>query len=83
MDVLVLDMNWHIKPAWGAYTFDKNLFPFPSETLELLHNSGLKVSCNLHDNCGITNKEEKFVDMCKALGYDVNKTTEIKFSNVD
>ncbi len=83
MDVLVLDMNWHIKPAWGAYTFDKNLLPYPNETLSLLHNKGLHVSCNLHDNSGVTNMEEKFPEMCQALGYNVNKTEKIKFSNVD
>ena len=37
LDVFVLDMDWHTKNAWTGYSWDKRLFPFPADTLELLH----------------------------------------------
>ena len=34
LDVFVLDMDWHWKPAWGSYTWDDNLFPDPADAIQ-------------------------------------------------
>lgn len=39
LDIFVLDMNWHIKDAWGAYTWDCRLFPQPSDVARTYHDT--------------------------------------------
>lgn len=53
LDLYVLDWNWHIKNAQGAYTFDANLLPFSNETLGWLKHQNLGVALNLQDGFGI------------------------------
>ena len=36
LDVFVLDMDWHMKNGWTGWTFDKQLFPYPEDTLGYL-----------------------------------------------
>jgi len=67
LDVFVLDMNWHTKNGWTGYSFDRNLFPYPRETLSFLHNKSLAVSVNLHDADGVAPYEDKYEDACKWL----------------
>ena len=57
-------MNWHIKDRWGAYTWDKNLFPYPNDTMKWLKDQGLFISFNIHDDDGIYNYEDQFVPFC-------------------
>lgn len=70
LDVFILDMNWHKKNDWSGYSWDRNLFPNPSDTMTFMHNRGLRVGANLHDATGIGNWEDKFQDVCDALGID-------------
>eukprot|EP00939_MAST-03C_sp_MAST-3C-sp1_P004520 g4520.t1 len=70
LDIFILDMNWHKKNDWSGYSWDRNLFPYPSDTLGYLHKRGLRVGANLHDATGIGNWEDRFQDVCKSLGVD-------------
>lgn len=79
VDVCILDMNWHIKNAWGAYSFDTNVFPFSNETLDWLQAKNLRVAMNLHDDNGVQKYEDKFDDMCKAMGLNPDTTSQIQF----
>eukprot|EP00825_Cyclidium_porcatum_P031628 TRINITY_DN3351_c0_g1_i2.p1 TRINITY_DN3351_c0_g1~~TRINITY_DN3351_c0_g1_i2.p1 ORF type:complete len:803 (+),score=106.51 TRINITY_DN3351_c0_g1_i2:339-2747(+) len=83
LDVYVFDMNWHVKLGWGAYSFDKNLFPFPPDMMQFLKDSGLHVAMNIHDDDGIMDFEDQFVPACQALGLDPNKTGQIKFDSCE
>ncbi|EDQ92185.1 uncharacterized protein MONBRDRAFT_5942 [Monosiga brevicollis MX1] len=83
LDVYVTDMNFHSKYHWGGYTFDKHLYPFPNDTFGWMHDQGLHLAANLHDDDGVHNTEDSFVNMCKAMGLNVDNTTEIDFSVLD
>lgn len=63
-------MNWHKKNDWSGYSWDRNLFPDPSDTMEFIHRKGLRVGANLHDATGIGNWEDKFQDVCTTLNID-------------
>uniref|UniRef100_A0A7S2WIU5 DUF5110 domain-containing protein n=1 Tax=Mucochytrium quahogii TaxID=96639 RepID=A0A7S2WIU5_9STRA len=74
LDVLVLDMNWHTKPAWGGYSWDRALWPFPEETLDNLKRQGISTLANLHDNDGVVPANEAYEELASYLGVD-NGTT--------
>ncbi len=78
LDVLVLDMDWHFKYGWGAYSWDRNNFPVPEDTLAFLKESGLVVGANLHDNSGVIREEERYEAMRKAIGWSSNTTVPFK-----
>ncbi len=76
IDVMVLDMDWHEtwslrrsnapkdefgqRIGWTGYTWQKKLFPNPSNCLQDLHNLGLKTTLNLHPASGIQPYEEPY-----------------------
>ena len=45
--------------GWTGYTWQKKLFPNPSNCLQDLHNLGLKTTLNLHPASGIQPYEEE------------------------
>lgn len=69
LDVMVIDMDWH-KPGWTGYSWDRDYFPDPEETLRWLKAQNLKVSLNLHPADGVGDNEDMFDEMFKALGRD-------------
>jgi alpha-glucosidase (family GH31 glycosyl hydrolase) len=81
LDTFILDMDWHSKQGWGGYSFDRRLFPEPSDTLVglLKEHYNLAVAVNLHDDDGIRPTEDTYYAMCKALGYDPSKQQTIPF----
>lgn len=86
LDVLVIDMGWHIgKPqlralgekdqagydlGWTGYTWNKTLFPDPKPFLKNLHEEGLKTTLNLHPASGIEPWEQAYPAMAHAMGID-------------
>lgn len=85
IDVLVIDMDWHYthgmhKDAatdhtgevvgWTGYTWNTNLFPDPKSFLDWTATRGLKIALNLHPASGIAPFEERYAQMCAALGID-------------
>ncbi|WP_445147211.1 TIM-barrel domain-containing protein [Dyella sp. Tek66A03] len=86
LDVLVIDMGWHISHdqleavgekdqsgenlGWSGYTWNKVLFPDPSSFLKKIHEEGLKVTLNLHPASGIQPWEAHYADMARAMGID-------------
>jgi alpha-glucosidase len=86
LDVLVIDMGWHISAdqlkaagekdqsghplGWSGYTWNKELFPDPDDFLKNLHAEGLKATLNLHPASGIEPWEKAYPDMAKAMGID-------------
>lgn len=49
LDMLVIDMNWHIKPWWGSYTWDKRIIPDPVGLAGWIHERGVSIGLNIHD----------------------------------
>jgi alpha-glucosidase len=86
LDVLVIDMGWHMNAGqlaaagekdqsghnlgWSGYTWNKELFPDPDDFLKNLHAEGLKATLNLHPASGIEPWEKAYPDMAKAMGID-------------
>lgn len=82
VDVLVIDMDWH-RLGWTGYSWDRDLFPDPDETLAALGDHGLRVALNLHPADGVGAHEDQFAAMCAALRLDPATTDRIPFAITD
>ncbi|MCC5845619.1 MAG: DUF5110 domain-containing protein [Verrucomicrobia bacterium] len=74
LDVLVLDMDWHLAKDWSGYTWNKDLFPDPPAFLDWCHSEGLKTTLNLHPSNGVQAFDEDYTDFAKALGHPADGT---------
>lgn len=83
LDVLILDMNWHTKNAWGGYTVDGRLWQHPGDAFGAIKQLGVHMGANLHDDDGIGNWEATFDGACAAMGLDPSKTSKINFTMVN
>lgn len=81
-DVVVIDMDWH-RLGWTGYSWDRDLFPDPTDTLRQLHDRGLRVTLNLHPADGVGSHEDAFEAMCEALALDPADTERIAFDVTD
>ncbi|MFP5204964.1 MAG: TIM-barrel domain-containing protein [Acidobacteriota bacterium] len=86
LDVLVIDMDWHLNfhqleaahekdqsgqtLGWTGYTWNKLLFPDPDDFLKQVHLDGLKATLNLHPASGIQPWEKAYPAMARAMGID-------------
>lgn len=84
LDVIVIDMDWHITfykeayagkkdpagqpPGWTGYTWDRHLFPNPMGFLSWLLFRNLRVTMNLHPASGVQPFEERYPQMATAMG---------------
>ncbi len=86
LDVLVIDMDWHVtflrdwwkkekdlageRKGWTGFTWNKSLFPDPQAFLEWVKSKGLKTTLNLHPASGIQPHEACYPAVAKAMGVD-------------
>jgi alpha-glucosidase (family GH31 glycosyl hydrolase) len=80
LDVFVLDMDWHVKPAWGAYTWDNHLFPDPKDAMLsfMKQHKGLITLANIHDDNGVVKSEAQHAAMVEMMHLPSN-TGDIPF----
>ena len=73
-------MDWHVKPAWGSYSWDKHLFPHPSENIRgyLKDTEGLITLANLHDDNGVVASEDQHKAMLQMMSLP-SSTGDIPF----
>jgi alpha-glucosidase (family GH31 glycosyl hydrolase) len=90
LSVGVVDMDWHlvdVDPAhgsgWTGYTWNRDLFPNPEKFLDELHESGLRVTLNVHPADGVRSFEEAYPAMAAALGRDPALAEPIAFDVTD
>jgi len=99
LDVLVIDMDWHISQeqlqamgtvdqsgqllGWTGYTWNKVLFPDPDAFLKTIHEDGLKATMNLHPASGIQPWEAAYPAMARAMGIDPATKKYIPFDPTD
>ena len=99
LDVLVIDMDWHINLeqlkamgetdrsgyglGWTGYTWNKVLFPDPGAFLKNLHDEGLKVTLNLHPASGIQPWDQAYAAMTQAMGIDPATKKYVPFDPTD
>ncbi len=77
----VIDMDWHITKTpdpvkygsgWTGYTWNRELFPNPTDFLADLHGRGLRTTLNLHPRDGVRAFEEQYGAFCKFLGREAD-----------
>jgi len=99
LDVLVIDMDWHINEeqlkamgetdqsgqrlGWTGYTWNKLLFPDPTAFLKNIHDEGLKATLNLHPASGIQPWEAAYPAMARAMGIDPATKKYLPFDPTD
>jgi len=99
LDVLVIDMDWHIniqqlqamgekdqsghELGWTGYTWNKMLFPDPDAFLKNLHDEGLKVTLNMHPASGVQPWEKPYDEMARAMGIDPATKKYVPFDIAD
>ena len=99
LDVLVIDMDWHLSQeqlkamgdkdqsgyqlGWSGYTWNKILFPDPDAFLKNVHEEGLKTTMNLHPASGIQPWEQAYPAMARAMGIDPATKKYIPFDPTD
>ena len=74
LDVLVVDMDWHLPGYWTGYTWNRDLFPDPEAFLAAMHARGLRVTLNLHPADGIRPHEAAYHEFAAALGMGATPT---------
>ncbi|MEI7634401.1 MAG: TIM-barrel domain-containing protein [bacterium] len=82
LDVLVVDMDWHLD-GWTGYTWNPKYFPDPAGFLKWAHDEGLRVTLNLHPADGVGKHEAAFTDVARAMGLDPAKTDKVPFDCAD
>ncbi|KAK3233298.1 hypothetical protein CYMTET_56397 [Cymbomonas tetramitiformis] len=80
LDVFVLDMDWHTKNAWGGYSWDRKVLPYPSDAMAPLKSQGLITLANLHDHDGVGAWEDQYDEFARAIGRDPNEGQHIPSS---
>ena len=99
LDVLVIDMGWHISReqleatgqvdqsnhnlGWSGYTWNPVLFPDPDDFLKKIHAEGLKTTLNLHPASGVQPWEKEYPAMARAMGIDPATRKYIPFDITD
>ncbi len=99
LDVLVIDMDWHINEkqleaagekdqsgeglGWSGYSWNKMLFPYPEEFLKNMHEEGLKATLNMHPASGVQPWESAYPAMAKAMGIDPATKKYVPFDITD
>ena len=83
LDVLVVDMDWHLPGHWTGYTWNHDLFPDPPTFLQRMHERGLRITLNLHPADGIHPHEAAYEEMALALGKPRSDRTPIPFRITD
>lgn len=93
LDVLVIDMDWHLtfpdkkgavddsghSLGWTGYTWNRNYFPEPEKFLAWAHQQGLKTTVNMHPASGVQPFEDAYPAMARAMGIDPATKQYVKF----
>jgi alpha-glucosidase len=99
LDVLVIDMDWHLTfgtkwwenkkdqsghtLGWTGYTWNKTLFPDPAGFLKWVGDQGLKKTLNMHPASGVQPHEEQYPEMARAMGIDPATKKYVPFDITD
>lgn len=99
LDVLVVDMDWHLTfgtkwwenkkdqsghtLGWTGYTWNRTLFPDPPSFLDWVGRQGLKKTLNMHPASGVQPHEEQYPEMARAMGIDPASKRFVPFDITD
>ena len=82
LDVLVVDMDWHLD-GWTGYTWNPRHFADPEGFLRWAHGEGLRVALNLHPADGVGEHEACFAEFCRAMQLDREAIQRVPFNATD
>ena len=82
LDVLVVDMDWHLA-GWTGYTWNPVYFPDPERFARWVHQQGLKLTLNLHPAAGVKPHEKAYAKVAKAMGIDPKTKKPVPFDPTD
>jgi alpha-glucosidase (family GH31 glycosyl hydrolase) len=68
LDVVVLDVDWHLG-GWCGWDWNEKFFPDPKGFLQWAHSNGLHIGANVHIE-GVSPEDSHFADLCAARGLD-------------
>lgn len=94
LDVIVMDMDWHITDVpnvkrahagqiWTGYTWDRKLLPDAEELIKWFHDQGLRVTLNDHPADGVQPHESMYDAFMKEMGEDPSTKKTIPFDAGD
>lgn len=98
LDVMVMDMDWHINDiarapgavrsgattqVWTGYTWDRQLLPDAEQLLRDLHRQGLHVTLNDHPAEGVQPHEQMYKAFMKAMRKPADKHDIVPFDAAD
>lgn len=99
LDVMVIDMDWHItdnlswkKPitdefgqsvGWTGFTWNKNLFPDPDKFIQWTNDKNISTTMNLHPASGVAPWEIQYAAFAKAMNIDTTGHKNIPFEIAD
>jgi len=82
LDVLVVDMDWHLD-GWTGYSWNPKFFPDPKGFLNWVKEQRLHSTLNLHPADGVGPHETAYAEMALALEHDTSKNAPIKFDSTN
>jgi Glycosyl hydrolases family 31/Domain of unknown function (DUF5110) len=81
LDVLVIDMDWHLPNSWTGYSWNRELFPDPHGFLTWLHQRGLRTALNLHPALGVQPFEDAYREFAAAMGVDSGQAIPFRIAD--
>lgn len=92
LDVLVIDMDWHITDSlylsrdefgerrnWTGWTWDSGVFPNPTRFLQWTQKQHLKTTLNLHPASGVASFESQYADFGRRMNFDTRTGKNIPY----
>src|SRR5699024_6573959 len=73
LSVLLLSEFWHIKDANDynlyrtGFSFNRDLFPNPSEFIKYMHERGVRVGLNIDPSEGVRKEEDRYLNFAEEL----------------
>ncbi len=83
LDVVVIDMDWHLPDGWTGYTWNRDLFPDPSAFLAWLHERGLRTTLNLHPAQGVQAFEAAYPEFAERMDINPDSGDPVPFDITD
>ncbi len=69
--------------GWTGYSFNTDLFPDPQGFLNKLKKDNYHVTFNIHPSMGVRWFEDRYEEMCRAMGQNPDKKAPVKFDITD
>jgi hypothetical protein len=63
--------------GYGGYVWDSTYFPDPTRLLSWVHEQGLEIILNIHDQCGIDVCQPNYLEAANRTGIDPASSTAV------